>query len=63
MTWIFQTIRWGNTSFSGIIRNTLFYVFLELPKPYITRFFTKITNTTFYYLFPLSTQKGEQKSP
>lgn len=50
-------------SFLYIIKEFLFYVSLGLPNLYITRFLTKTTNTTFYYLFPQSTQKGEQKSP
>ncbi|WP_227028562.1 hypothetical protein, partial [Streptococcus pneumoniae] len=49
--------------FCSIINNRLFYVSLGLPNPYITRFLIKITNITFYYLLPQSTQKGEQKSP
>ncbi|MDS9224129.1 hypothetical protein RQY65_00125, partial [Streptococcus pneumoniae] len=49
--------------FCSIIKNFLFYVSLGLPNPYITRFLTKNTNITFYYLLPQSTQKGEQKSP
>jgi putative transcriptional regulator len=48
---------------NSIIKNFLFYVSLGLPNPYITRFLTKITNITVYYLLPQSTQKGEQKSP
>ena len=47
--------------FKTIIRNSLFYVFLWGPNPYITRFLTKITNITFYYLFPQSAQKKPHK--
>ena len=58
-----KRLDFSSLSFLIRIRNTLLYISLGLPSPYITRFLTKITNITIYYLLPQSTQKGEQKSP